>query len=512
MSEQYHEVFVPAPDVFHLGGPEVFTRLVGVDDKTNLVIVPDTFVRRLVEASETSNYLGARGTLDHLKKVTTGERKKHTGEADLAIFNVAPGLDIASVGLADNGDEATTLKLLEELVEREIPAERKRPVLLTTRSELHFSLARRGMLVEDPKFLMVGPDVIHEGVVRSNETLTSLLYERNHMPVEEAEEVLDRDLYTHQFIDLGNGSYARVTGELKRNRSGTRIIEVEDERVELLPNNGRKIHLGQRRLDNVLGVRPLDDRQHLALQYGLFNPEVDLIFLCGGAGSGKTILSYVAGLDQVLWYNRDERQARGWGEKGGLFDRIVLLKPFEILGGKRRDVGALPGGLFDKIKFQLESYTDAHRLTSLQGTWSFEDMFLHPKHPNDFGKVRQGGNDKKVNGAHLNPHSEVVELTYSGFLRGRSFHNTFVIIDEAQNFTPYEMKTILSRMGDGCKAVVLGDPYEQIDNPHCTPEINGITHAVSQFLSRPYSSLVPLTTLHRSQVAEDATNWQGVYR
>ena len=98
-------------------------------------------------------------------------------------------------------------------------------------------------------------------------------------------------------------------------------------------------------------------------------------------------------------------------------------------------------------------------------------------------------------------------MTYSGHVRGRSFRNTLILVDEAQNFTPYELKTIIERTGEGCKIVLMGDPA-QVDNPFCSREINGLTHAIKQYIDKPYSALVTLTRNYRSQMSEDAKSWR----
>jgi len=179
------------------------------------------------------------------------------------------------------------------------------------------------------------------------------------------------------------------------------------------------------------------------------------------------------------------------------------------MGGKRREVGFLPGSLYDKIRKQLDSFADAHKKSILGDNIPFEAMFLHPKYSNEFEELRSKEiSNIKIGGrAHLPPHWEAIELTYSGFLRGRSFQDTLVLIDEAQNFTPYEIKTIIARMGFGCKVIVMGDPYNQIDNPLCSPTFNGLTHAIQKFLPEPYSGELNLPKVYRSQMAEHAANW-----
>jgi hypothetical protein len=529
--QKNHEVFIPFTDVYRLGGPEVFKQLAANDGKKNVLVLPMPFVDRLEDGkdltSEERRFQGRGGkeTLKFLKTLKRRSQGFEVAKDGVALYHLNSNLTVATLDkpLVDPESDSFIADLEEKVIEL-FPSEQEkgRPTLMTARERYHLKFEGKGMRVEDPGFLLAGPDIVNEGIIEGTPDLHALLQERGQpIPVEEVSDRLDRGLYMHQFIQFGRGDFAIVTGDYKRNKSGSRIIRVDNEVVRLLDQNekSKRIKIGDSRpSETVLGVRPLDMEQYLALQYVLTNPDVELAFVCGGAGSGKTVVSYAAAIDQILCYDKQERITReGRGGKGGRYESIVLLKPFEILGGKRREVGFLPGSLFDKIKDQLKSYTDAHKLTTLAGVDGgphipFEAMFLHPKYENDFGKKRpEHVNNARIDGAHF-PGHEVIELTYSGLLRGRSFHNTLVLVDEAQNFTPYEMKTIISRLGPGCKVIIMGDPYDQIDNELCTPEINGLTHGIKEFLPRPYSALVPLRHLHRSQMAEDAHNWSSVFQ
>ncbi|MFH1682435.1 MAG: PhoH family protein [Candidatus Woesearchaeota archaeon] len=509
--KQYHEIFVPFTDVYRLGGPEVFKNLEGKDGNKNLVVAPMPLIDRLEKEGEQYQGSGAKDTLDSLKKI----QKRYPADLSLegiAIYHFSEGLDICSVDkpLIDTNDFSITE--LEAKLKASFDCEKSQPTLITTKPRYHMKFGGRGMSVEDPKFLLFGPDTAHEGIIEGNEELFAKLQENGgKINLEDAKEILGRPLYTHQFIRFTEQDFARVSGEYIYNRDTTRIIDMDDPHLKLLnrTEKSKGLQIGSRIVDNILGIKPLDMEQYLATQYGLLPPEVELFIICGGAGSGKTVLSYVTSIDNVLWYDEQERKRRGLNEKkkGGRYERIILLKPFEIVGGSRREVGFLPGKLYDKIKGHLSSYEDAHKISDLKGI-KFEEMFLHPKFANDFETMRS--KDLKINGGYFNPHSEVIELTYSGFLRGRSFHDTLLLIDEAQNFTPYEMKTIITRVGPGSKAIVMGDPYpDQLDNPLCTPEINGLTHSIKEFLPYHYSALVMLTKLHRSQMAEDAAKWKA---
>ena len=109
---------------------------------------------------------------------------------------------------------------------------------------------------------------------------------------------------------------------------------------------------------------------------------------------------------------------------------------------------------------------------------------------------------------YLPSRNEAIEITSSGFLRGRSFKDTLVLVDEAQNFTPYEMKTILGRLGIGSKCIVLGDP-DQFDNLRCSRDVNGLTSAIHHFLPEPQTTVIHLARNYRNKTSEETLNWNA---
>ncbi len=502
--KHYHHAFVPAPDIFAFSGSDVFNHLSRRDaGRPNLVVVPMEFVDQL-ERMQDDSY-GASDALQYLKRVKTSPPTE-----GIRLGRVQEGLEIAIV---NRGEEFSPEKL-EELIRESFALSRGvRPTFITNRARDHLELAGKGILVEDPQFLQVNADIVHEGIIVGNDALLARLHESGgKVPLETATELLERELFLNQFVKFTGGTsheYARVHGILARDSSRTRIVDVKEPRLELLlPSEyGKSLHIGNQHLENILGVRPLDMEQYLALQYGLLNRDVSLFFLCGTQGCGKTILAYVAAVDQILWYEQKVRQLRGLlgEEKRGFYKNIVLLKPNEVLGGKRRDVGALPGTLFEKIAPYLDSYNDAHETSVLDTCLPFEEMFCHPKFKQGGFKQRSeaASRQKIPGGAYLPGNTQAIKMTYSGFMRGRSFLDTLILVDEAQNFTPYEVKTIIERAGEGSKIVIMGDPL-QTDNPNCSREINGLTHAIRHYLDKPYAALVTLTRSHRSQMSEDA--------
>ncbi|MBT5023636.1 hypothetical protein HOK51_05265 [Candidatus Woesearchaeota archaeon] len=524
MKEEYHEIFIPLLDVYSEGGTEVFRNLERKEgDEKNLVVIPRTFTKYLQELKDTQHDEGSADALRFLKEAA--RNKVIHRDKGITLCRVSTGLDVAIIddNKTDHENKKTTVSELEELVMNkwELPitdGKKHRPEIITSVENYHIKYLGRGMRVKDPEFLLVNSDIVNEGIILGNNDLYARLQNRNEIVnADDAAEMLEReDLYLNQFIKFLGGEnryeYARVCGDLIKNRSGTRILEVENKRVELLRREEYKKHIispGGTTRDNILGIKPLDMEQYIAFQYGLLNPDVSLMFICGEQGSGKTLLSYAAAIDQILYYNKETRQTKGIdvNKKENSFKKIVLIKPNEILGGKRREIGFLPGSLFDKIRPHLEPYIDAHKETILNQILPFEELLKHPKFENEFGMKPRDAEfkNKRINGGFLPPRNPALEVPFSGFMRGRSFRNTILLVDEAQNYTPYELKTVLERLGPGCKAVVMGDP-KQFDNPLTSKEKNGLTAVIKHYIEKPYSMQIKLIHNYRNQISEDATS------
>ncbi len=518
ITRAYHDCFLPLSDVYQLGGTTVFQHLSrSVDGEKNLLVVPLSLTDRLEELSRDNSLAGALDVLEYLSNLKSFPARRSN---NLLVREANPGLDILLIEdkniREDNLNNGVLSKPINSVWgnrgERTIKVITNRPTEIL-RNDL------RGIPTENPHFLQVNSDIVHEGIIDGSPDLYARLQEEHHgIAVKEVLADLGREeLWLNQFIRFRRTkgfAYAMVEGKLRHGAEG-KIVNVENMNVRLLSpqEEEKKLKVGNFAMDTVLGISPKDMEQYLSMQYGLLNADVTLFFLCGSQGSGKTLLSYVCAVDQVLWYDREIRKMRmphsSERDKGGSYRQIVLLKPNDILGGKNRDVGYLPGSLYDKLRPHLGPYIDAHKESSLRSLFPFEDILRHPRFGNEiFSEPRKESKDAKINShAYLPGDTEVVQMTYSGHMRGRSFRDTLILLDEAQNFTPYEVKTILERMGPGCKAVVMGDP-KQVDNPFCTREINGLTHAIAHFITEPFSSLINLSHHYRSQVSEVAGKWK----
>jgi PhoH-like ATPase len=207
----------------------------------------------------------------------------------------------------------------------------------------------------------------------------------------------------------------------------------------------------------IWGIKPRNKEQNFALDL-LMDPKVSIITLVGKAGSGKTLLAIAAGLAQVV---ESDQEAP--------YRRLVVSRPIQPMG---KDIGYLPGTLEEKMAPWLAPIQD--NLQYLMG------------------------NDKETLKMYTdNGTIEIEALTY---IRGRSIANAFMIIDEAQNLTAHELKTILTRVGENTKIVLTGD-VEQIDNVYVDETSNGLTYAVEKLKNHELSGHVVLIKGERSKVA-----------
>ena len=519
IDEPYHELFLPLCDVYDEGGPEVFKHFERKDGSgRNAILIPMAYIDTLAELTNEENSVGAS---DALKFIRDHMKEQIFSSKDFYLYRVSDGLDICILDRSSRSNQNFPMESLERKVQETFAHPGKGKItLVTDQTDLQIKYKGRGFHVEEPKFLIVNEDIVREGIIMGNDILLNQLYANgNTIGLDIAKELLERDqLYLNQFVKFRGAKhevFAVVKGKVQKNQAGTRIIGVENPVLQLLPEkeNEKKLHYGDRRdpnhyiTDNILGIKPLDMEQYLALQYGMISADVSVFFLCGKQGSGKTLLSFAHALDSVMIYDKEARERRGLrGDKKEAFYRqTILLKPPEILGGKSREQGFLPGDLYMKLKPHLRPFKDAFRETLLYSDMRFEDLFLHPKFSNDFGPPKpKEVTGKKINGVgHFSTKDEIVELVYSGFIGGSSIRDTLIVIDEAQDFRPYEMKTIIERTGEGTSLIILGDPV-QVRNPKCSVKKNGLTFAIKHYLPKPYSGLVYLPRNFRSQASEDS--------
>jgi PhoH-like ATPase len=316
-----------------------------------------------------------------------------------------------------------------------------------------------GVAVEDFEADRVDTDWLYTGhaeISVPGEIIDSLYNERQ-LPLEQVQpylittrgsEQLRLQVYTNQFLILRDMADESHTGLAR-----------------LLGDTGHLIPIaGPRR--PVFGVMARNVQQTMALDL-LLDDEVRLVTMLGSAGSGKTLLALAAGMHKVF---KEER-----------YEKLLVARPIMPLG---RDIGYLPGSKDEKLEMWMQPIFDnLAYLLSTRGS-----HLNHAESHTTEQRIKQ-----LVAGGKL-----VLEaLTY---IRGRSIPHQFLVIDEVQNLTPHEVKTIVSRVGDGTKIVLTGD-INQIDNPYLDASSNGLTHLIERMKGQAMCGHVTLLKTERSTLA-----------
>jgi PhoH-like ATPase len=227
-------------------------------------------------------------------------------------------------------------------------------------------------------------------------------------------------------------------------------------RVDLI---GKELAPLTQEYDRAWNIAPRSATQRMAFEL-LLDDNIQLVTLVGRAGTGKTLMALAAGLQRVV---KDKR-----------YEKMLVSRPIMPMG---RDIGYLPGDkdeklaawmgpIFDNLKYLLHGRYSPNQLTR-------EQLFAQ----------------------------DLIELEALTYIRGRSIPNVFIIVDEAQNLTPHEVKTIISRVGEGTKMIMTGDP-EQIDNPYLDASSNGLTYCVERLKSAAIFGHMLLHKSERSTLAE----------
>ncbi|TAL91598.1 MAG: PhoH family protein [Rhodanobacter sp.] len=236
-----------------------------------------------------------------------------------------------------------------------------------------------------------------------------------------------------------------------------RVLRLEDEHATmvLLDDHSHANH-------HVWGIGARNREQNFALN-ALMDPEIDFVTLLGNAGTGKTLLALAAGLAQVM----DQQRYR----------EIIMTRATVSVG---EDIGFLPGTEEEKMTPWMGALTDNL------------EVLANPEDGGSWG--RQATNDLLASR---------IKIRSLNFMRGRTFLSRYLIIDEAQNLTPKQMKTLITRAGPGTKIVCLGN-VEQIDTPYLTETTSGLTYAVDRFKSWEHSAHITLRRGERSRLADFA--------
>ncbi len=219
-----------------------------------------------------------------------------------------------------------------------------------------------------------------------------------------------------------------------------------------------------RETTSLWGVKPRNKEQYFAID-ALLDDDIKLLTLLGKAGTGKTLLAIAAAMHLTFKLKR--------------YRGVLVCRPIVPMG---RDLGYLPGDIGQKLDPWMKPITDTVE-------------FL----------LDAGGEVRSVKDAESILRTNAIEIMPLTYIRGRSIANRFVVIDEAQNLTPLEVKTVITRIGIGAKVILTGDPY-QIDNPYVDANSNGFTYLINRFRNEPIAAHIEMRKGERSVLAEVAAN------
>lgn len=268
------------------------------------------------------------------------------------------------------------------------------------------------------------------------------------------------EYYSHRFLELKQlglsyllypHEFAILKDEMGSGKSA--LLKVNSDATKLEP-----LYLGN---DAVWGISARNAQQRMALEL-LLNDDIPLVTITGKAGTGKTLLALAAGLFKV----EDEHK----------YKKLLIARPVVPMG---KDIGYLPGEKDEKLRPWMQPIYD-----------NLEFLF-DTKKAGDIDKILMGLGSIQVEA-----------LTY---IRGRSIPSQFIIIDEAQNLSRHEVKTIVSRAGEGSKVILMGDP-EQIDHPYLDAASNGLSYIVEKFKQQGISGHITLEKGERSHLAQLAAD------
>lgn len=276
---------------------------------------------------------------------------------------------------------------------------------------------------------------------------------------------LDLELFPNQFLHIR--STDRKGHEVLARYDGTRVVPLKYVN------------------ETAWGLTPINREQKMAFEL-LMNPDIHFATITGGAGSGKTIMSTAAALQNVIESN--------------LYRKIVFVRPVIAAG---EDIGYLPGTEIDKLKPWMGSFYDAiENLSDIKDNKENKDSRESSRDSGHFSRKPTFTVDDFIEQYRQRGVIETKTFTY---MRGRTFTNSFIIVDEAQEMTPHLAKLMLTRAGHDSKFVFLGDPTDnQIDNHYVDARSNGLIYTVEKMKEFNITGHVSLNKVERSPLAQIA--------
>ena len=309
-----------------------------------------------------------------------------------------------------------------------------------------------GITTEDFENQKVDAETLYSGYISvetDGDTIDDM-YDNRMLPLDRLDPFVEEagELLCNQFVVLRDVGDENHTGLARRLADTDHVIPVTGPRKP------------------VFGIMARNVQQTMALDL-LLDDEVSFVTLLGAAGTGKTLLAVAAGMTKVF---NEER-----------YDKLLVARPIMPLG---RDIGYLPGDKDEKLSAWMQPIFDnLEYLLSTRGS--------------NFQAAESHSVEQRVQKLMADGRLVLEPLTY---IRGRSIPHQLIIVDEAQNLTPHEVKTIVSRVGEGTKLVLTGD-IDQIDNPYLDSSSNGLSYVVEKMKGLGVVGHVTLAKSERSQLA-----------
>lgn len=349
---------------------------------------------------------------------------------------------------ADNRILAVALAYQEEFPDRKV-------FLVTKDTYLRIKADVAGIEAEDYKTDKVNIEELYTGAVelKVKAEVINQFYSNHFLPWQNTE---DNELFANQFVSFVDelGGTQSAIGRYDADKKGI---------VPLLYANS-----------DAWGIRARNKEQRYAMEL-LFDDNIKLITLVGQAGTGKTLLAVAAGLEKAIELET--------------YRKLLVTRPVIPLGN---DIGFLPGDKEEKMRPWMSPIYD-----------NLEFIFGMGK---EGKKEKETDKPKNSNVEHMIQYFKdkgQLELEALTYIRGRTIPKQYIIVDEAQNLTPHEVKTILTRAGEGTKVVLTGDPY-QIDHPYLDSNSNGLTYCVEKFKGVKIAGHVTFVKGERSELAQIA--------